>query len=169
MLHTSSSLTFVLVNSHTFLKGIDFDRVLCWEIKSYLPKQIFDEIPDEVIGKISYFNVPVEVDISSKMNPLRILKQICKLTAALTLLHSISHEIPKKFIPKGNPEDFVSLKLDIDTENIEISLVKQILNDRELHMLIDEMFFEDHVSKSPMEYRGWGMCIQSLLGLNSAF
>jgi hypothetical protein len=29
------------------------------------------------------------------------------------------------------------------------------MNDPEAYTLIDELFFEHHVSQNPMEYRGW--------------
>ena len=42
------------------------------------------------------------------------------------------------------PGDFVAFKLDIDTEAIEQSLMKQIADDDALFGMISEMFFEQH-------------------------
>ena len=53
------------------------------------------------------------------------------------------------------PEDYVVFKLDIDAPAIEIALVQQIMGDRELLALIDEFYFEHHVTGSPMQWKGW--------------
>eukprot|EP01138_Halocafeteria_seosinensis_P016259 gb/GECG01016589.1/.p1 GENE.gb/GECG01016589.1/~~gb/GECG01016589.1/.p1 ORF type:complete len:105 (+),score=12.11 gb/GECG01016589.1/:1-315(+) len=42
------------------------------------------------------------------------------------------------------PEDFVVVKLDIDTPSVELPLVNQFQNDTELQTLVDEFFFEKH-------------------------
>ena len=54
------------------------------------------------------------------------------------------------------PEDYVVFKLDIDAPAIEIALVQQMMGDCELIALIDEFYFEHHVSGSPMQWGGWG-------------
>jgi hypothetical protein len=46
-------------------------------------------------------------------------------------------------------------KLDIDAPFVEIELVKQIMADPELLSLIDEFYFEHHVTGSPMQWLGW--------------
>ena len=40
------------------------------------------------------------------------------------------------------PEDFVVLKLDIDTTDVELRILERILNEPELHTLIDELYYE---------------------------
>ena len=60
------------------------------------------------------------------MNPWNILKTIAK------------------------PEDYVIIKLDIDTPALETALCNQILNDTSISSLIDEMFFEMHVTVNEM-------------------
>ena len=65
----------------------------------------------------------------------------------LNPLHSIIKQL--------NEDDFVVLKLDIDTPNVEIPLVKQLLEDKEgiYHRLIDQFYFEHHVRLAEM--KGW--------------
>jgi len=49
----------------------------------------------------------------------------------------------------------VIIKLDIDTPILENELIDQILNDKSISSLIDEMFFEMHVTINEM-IRFWG-------------
>ena len=76
-----------------------------------------------------YFNVPVETAQDAKANPLRALKSL------------------------GSVDDFIVVKVDIDTPSIEEPLIAQILDDEGLSELIDELYFEHHVLLSPM--RKW--------------
>ena len=49
----------------------------------------------------------------------------------------------------ATPEDFVVMKVDIDSSDIEISLVWEILRSPKLSSLVDEIFFEYHFNVSP--------------------
>ena len=88
-------------------------------------------MPNHVIEKISYFNIPVNSQPNSKFNPLTHIRDLT------------------------NVEDFVVLKLDIDNSPIENSLVQQILHDPSLWSRIDVMFFEHHYD-SPAIMNGYG-------------
>ena len=44
------------------------------------------------------------------------------------------------------PEDFVVFKLDIDSLLVGFALVKQLMADPQLLELVDEFYFEHHVS-----------------------
>jgi len=48
------------------------------------------------------------------------------------------------------------VKIDIDTPEVEIMLVMQLLEDEILLGLVDEFYFEHHVHGNPMQFRGWG-------------
>ena len=54
------------------------------------------------------------------------------------------------------PEDFVIFKLDVDTSEVEIPIALDILNDPEMHSLIDEFFFELHFRCEVLMTCGWG-------------
>ena len=73
--------------------------------------------------------MPVETAQDAKANPLRALKSL------------------------GSVDDFIVVKVDIDTPSIEEPLIAQILDDEGLSELIDELYFEHHVLLSPM--RKW--------------
>lgn len=55
----------------------------------------------------------------------------------------------------SKPDDYVVVKLDIDNSLVELEFVKQLLNRTDLHLLIDEFFFEHHVNFQPMN-PSWG-------------
>jgi len=59
----------------------------------------------------------------------------------------------------------VVFKLDIDTPAVEVALVQQLMKDEELLELIDEFYFEHHVSGSPMQWHGWGDLTKSKTAL----
>ena len=75
---------------------------------------------------MQYFNTPVSGEPSSSDNPLNHL--LALVTEA----------------------DFVVFKLDIDNNALETSLIRQILASPKLCSLIDELFWEHHVRRSPL-------------------
>ncbi|CAF3327639.1 unnamed protein product [Rotaria socialis] len=111
------------------LNSLSFDRIVAFEAIPYPPKKYWQQIPDDIIGILTFINIGVEV--TGKTNPWGILKSIAK------------------------PNDYVIIKLDIDTAPLENALVQQILNDSSISSLIDEMFFEMHVTINEMR-RFWG-------------
>ena len=74
------------------------------------------------------FSIGVDYNETSKMNPLQ--------------------SILKKF----DEDDFIVMKLDIDSPGIELNLANQLLEDKEgvYHKLIDQFYFEHHVPMAEM-------------------
>jgi len=114
--------------------GLQFQRVFAWEAAEVKPAQIFEGMPNDLMTSISYFNIPVEDTKGGKNNPWRYVRDLAR------------------------PEDFVVVKIDIDTPKIEIELMRQLLLDDDimdsvededngvkLSELIDELYFEHHV------------------------
>jgi len=122
--------------------GIEFDRIIGWEARKTDPKIQWGDIPADIKRKTSWFNIPVSATVGHADNPLTFIKALTK------------------------PEDFVVFKLDIDTPEVEVPLVQQLMNDTELHTLIDEFYFEHHVKGSPMQWHGWGDLRRSETPLN---
>jgi hypothetical protein len=106
------------------LNSLRFDRIITFDIDQYSPKLYWDQIPDELMGKLTFINTGVQTE--GKFNPWNVLKTIAKV------------------------DDYVIIKLDIDTPAIENALIQQILNDASISSLIDEMFFEMHVTVKDM-------------------
>lgn len=119
-------------------RGIEFDRIIGWEAAPTDPNEQWGSVPADIKRKTSWFNIPATTGVHDADNPLTFIKELTKV------------------------EDFVVFKLDVDAPFVEIALVQQILQDPELLHLIDEFYFEHHVTGSPVQWRGWGN--QSLVG-----
>jgi len=124
-------------------RGIEFDRIIGWEAAQTNPKTQWDVVPADIKRKTSWYNIPASSDVGHADNPLTFIKTMTK------------------------PEDYVVFKLDIDTPDVEVALVEQILNDTEIQALIDEFYFEHHVMGSPMQWHGWGDLRESTSKWNS--
>jgi len=109
--------------------SLHFDRIIAFEATEYSPRGYWNQIPDDIIGLFTFINTGVEN--SGKFNPWNILKSIAKV------------------------HDYVIIKLDIDSPAVEDELVSQILNDKSISSLIDEMFFEMHIRIKEM-VNSWG-------------
>eukprot|EP00614_Pseudopedinella_elastica_P013744 CAMPEP_0172585078 /NCGR_PEP_ID=MMETSP1068-20121228/4548_1 /TAXON_ID=35684 /ORGANISM="Pseudopedinella elastica, Strain CCMP716" /LENGTH=474 /DNA_ID=CAMNT_0013379421 /DNA_START=40 /DNA_END=1464 /DNA_ORIENTATION=+ len=116
-------------------KGIVFDRIFAWEATVYEPSKIFDPVPSHVINRLTYFNVPADPRPGAKHNPLRLLMEV------------------------ATPEDFVVIKIDIDYSPVESALIQQIQETLKLHNLIDELYYEHHVSGHPLHWTNWGRSV----------
>ena len=130
-------------------QGLTFDRILAWEASAHTAEEVFVPpaarpqagMPRALADRISYYNLPVAAEPGALANPLRVLRSI------------------------ATPDDFVVLKLDIDPrQDLEESLIGQILRDDATAALIDELYYEHHVHQSPMVAKGWG---QGLMQVSS--
>ena len=103
---------------------IAFDRIFGFEYTVMDPVAFWGQIPDHLMAVYTLINVGVTQLANSKFNPL-------------TLLHQIA-----------TPQDYVIVKLDIDSPNIENDLMASITaSDTNL---VDELFYEHHVETPPM-------------------
>ena len=112
-------------------RGIHFDRVYAWESTSHTDAEIYAPIPAAIVDRITYYNLPVDSKVGAKHNPWRTLRAV------------------------ATPRDFVLVKIDIDNSTIEEALIAELLADRKLAGLVDELYFEHHVYDSPMWRYGW--------------
>jgi hypothetical protein len=119
--------------------GFNFDHVYAFEVTPVDPKEVFEELlPEKYMPSYHWINTGVNATESSKMNPLR--------------------SILKRF----SEDDFIVVKLDIDTPFIEIPLVQQILEggeDNIYHRLIDVFYFEHHVHLGELA-REWDLTME---------
>jgi hypothetical protein len=99
-------------------RSIQFDRIIAFEYEQLAPRRVWEDI----FPFYTFINVGVEAN-SSNFNPWKMLEAIAK------------------------PSDYVVVKVDIDTPPIESALMKQLFGEhKKARSLIDEMFFEMHVS-----------------------
>ncbi|KAK1739153.1 hypothetical protein QTG54_010469 [Skeletonema marinoi] len=104
--------------------GFVFDHIYGFEITKKDPNVIYNtSLPEEYIPSYHWINVGVSSKEGDKLNPL----------------HSI--------IKKLNEDDFVVVKLDIDTSSIEVPLARELLEDKDgvYSKIIDQFYFEHHV------------------------
>lgn len=105
--------------------GIRFDRMLLWE-PNVTQGDIFQVVPRHLLPQYQYFSFGGSTS-DNNTNPLVVIKQLCV------------------------PSDFVVLKMDIDRPEVEQAWLDQLVNDVELHQLVDEFYYEFN----PLE-AGWG-------------
>mmetsp|Transcript_16953 Transcript_16953/g.25498 ORF Transcript_16953/g.25498 Transcript_16953/m.25498 type:complete len:538 (-) Transcript_16953:94-1707(-) len=109
-------------------RGLRFDRILLWEARSDINhSHYWSTVPAELRPRMSYYNVPLSANMGHHHHLWTTLKALVK------------------------PDDFVAVKLDIDNHDIEVALVRQLLNSPDLISLIDEFFWEHHVYDSPLK------------------
>ena len=109
--------------------SLQFDRIIAFEYAQYAPKTYWSQIPDDLLGKLVFINVGVEE--KGKFNPWHILESLVR------------------------KQDYVIVKLDVDTSPLETNLMQQVINNSSISSLIDEMFFEMHVTVNEMK-ASWG-------------
>lgn len=119
--HSDSTMPAVYVVELFRQFGFHFDHIYAFEITQIPPARVFEKIPPHLMASYHWINVGVDADPESKLNPLK------------TILGSF------------NKDDFIVVKLDIDTSSIETALARQILNDDRYSGLIDQFYFEHHV------------------------
>jgi len=113
------------------LRGIQFDRIFAWEAKLHTDAAIYATMPPQIVDRISYYNLPANATPGAKHNPWRTLRAVAARA------------------------DFVVVKIDIDNTPVEEALLEQLLADRTLSVLVDELYFEHHVLNTPMWHYGW--------------
>eukprot|EP01040_Poterioochromonas_malhamensis_P001545 gene1545-1635_t len=113
-------------------RGIDFDQIYGWEYTLIEPNFYWKRVPPRLLPFFHFFNIPITTNITSSAHVLRIIEQIVK------------------------EDDFIAFKLDIDTPEIEIPIVLELLSNHHLSKLIDDFFFELHFRCELLMYCGWG-------------
>jgi len=122
--------------------GFVFDQIYGFEAKGKNPVDVYEQsLPEHYISSYHWINVGVSAKEGDKLNPL--------------------HSIIKKF----NEDDFVVVKLDIDTPSIELPLVLQLLEDKDgvYSKIIDQFYFEHHVHLGELK-RNWKRKVNGTVG-----
>ena len=141
-------------------RGLEFDRILAWEYEQHTEIEIRRSLPAALRNattiyrtpdaappgcaqcasdRLSYHNFGIDAIEGSLRNPLVHLRALVR------------------------PDDFVVIKLDVDTPAIELAVVEQILRDPvNTGALIDEFYWEHVVAHTPMEHFGWGHDLRRL-------
>lgn len=104
--------------------NVTFDRIITFEQSVLDQKTAWKALPNDVFPAYTLINVGVTEN--ETFNPWKMLR-------------AITHVY-----------DYVVVKLDIDTPLLENALINQILRNPSIHSLIDELFFEHHVTVKEM-------------------
>jgi hypothetical protein len=102
--------------------GFHFDHIYAFEMQDKVPAEVYELLPSEYMASFHWINIGVDPNKKSPANPLY----------NILLRHY-------------NEDDFVVIKLDIDTSSVELQLVYQMIQDVRFHNLIDVLYFEHHV------------------------
>jgi hypothetical protein len=113
-------------------QNLPFNRIFAYEYERLDPHAAWEVVPDDAMDIYTLINHGVESDPESKFNPWNLLRKIAL------------------------PDDWVVVKLDIDSPGIERELMLQLLDDTSLSDLVDEMYFEHHVYIREMQPY-WGI------------
>lgn len=108
-----------------------FDKILSFEKKKTDPEIIFKNVPQNILYRYTYYNIGVEKEINSKWNPWNFLLNIADI------------------------DDYIVIKIDIDNSEIEMELIKQLIQNKTIYDLVDEMYFEHHVNLHSMIKKHW--------------
>lgn len=130
--------------------GFKFDHIYAFEKEFYEPLTVFvgnSSVPPEYMPFYHWINVGVTHEKGHLLNPL--------------------DSILRNFIV----EDFVAIKLDIDSPDIEIELVHQLIRDESLSRLVDCFYFERHVGLAEMRPLGpdWAAAMGTLADMFEVF
>jgi hypothetical protein len=106
--------------------GFPFDHIYAHEITPTRPQKVFRKVPDHMRASYHWINVGVDADPTSSLNPFKML------------------------LENFNEDDFIVVKLDIDTASVENPLAQQLLSDTTLRGLVDQFYFEHHVMMKEM-------------------
>lgn len=112
--------------------NVNFDRIIAFEAAQTAPSDVYSGLPHELYGRFVYINLPVSPNPTEPTHPWNILLSIV------------------------NPDDYVIVKLDIDTPHVEMPLIHQLINNVSYSNVVDELFFEHHVNIRAMQYY-WGL------------
>ena len=108
------------------------DQIYSYEFVKHDPVSWWQSIPSDFNNKVHFINVGVSANSSSDFNPIHLLKSL-----------------------DVDSRDFVAFKLDIDTTEIEIPILFQLLDDPSVYKIVDEFFFELHYN-CPVMKHWWG-------------
>jgi hypothetical protein len=111
--------------------GFVFDHIYGYEMRVHNPDDVFKALPPQYLSAFHWINCGVSSELDHLHNPWNLL------------------------LEHYNEDDFVVVKLDIDTPAIEKALADQLFNNPRLFKMVDQFYFEHHVNQ--MELAGhWG-------------
>ena len=118
---------------------ISFDGIWAWEARPKDPIKWWRNVPNATRRILKFMNHPVALD-----EFFGVLKQ------------------------QARPEDFVVLKLDVDTPTLEMAMVRAIADREDIFPLIDELLFEYHVSLRSLANSTEAASVSAVMGMSNS-
>lgn len=132
------------------------DLVFAWEPNPKVTlDEFFGELPQSIREKVHFYQdyVTDEVFQQRLKHPMALIAANATKYAKTAV--SKTTTLLKELVNHAKPEDFVIVKLDIDTPEVEHAMVQSIAESPNVAALIDEMFFEYHFHFDGLNF-GWG-------------
>lgn len=102
------------------MKNFRFTNWYLWEVKKFSEKEIYGSLPKDLEPIYHYSNAPVPVDIKNAGHPFNII------------------------LNNNYNKTYVTMKLDIDTPELELTIFNELLEGNKYNDILDELFFEYH-------------------------
>jgi hypothetical protein len=107
------------------------DHLMAIELSQLSVAKAYQELPIDLVGKFTLINAGVSLDEENHLNVFKLIESY------------------------ANEKDFLIIKLDIDSPDLEQPLVDMLRQNQSLANLLDEFLFEHHVNVKPM-IPSWG-------------
>jgi hypothetical protein len=117
--------------------GFVFDHIYGYEMRMHNPDDVFNALPPQYRSAFHWINCGVSSELDHKHNPWNLL------------------------LEHYNEDDFIVVKLDIDTPAIEKALADQLFNNPRLVKMVDQFYFEHHVNQKELA-GNWGPTNESV-------
>ncbi|EFN52217.1 hypothetical protein CHLNCDRAFT_54534 [Chlorella variabilis] len=121
-----SSLSYLL--AHYEQMGVHFDEVWAWEPRPVNQSTYWQGVPPDVKFRLHLYNTGLEGDTTSPAHPIQYIKQ------------------------NVQAGDFLVIKLDVDTQSVEIPFMRAVQADADLRSRIGEILFEMHYIHQDMPW-----------------
>lgn len=114
--------------------GFDFQGLYMFEATQHSLPEIYNPVPRDLLPRFHYFNFPITPDKNAQFHAWNFVDNI-----------------PRR------GDEYMAIKLDIDTQDVEEQLVDQLISPAYVNRLPHEFFFEHHVDIPEMK-KHWGPC-----------
>lgn len=114
--------------------GFEFQGMYMFEVTHHSLPEIYNPVPRDLLPRFHYYNFPISPEPNAQFH-------------AWTFVDNI----PRR------GDEYVAVKLDIDTQDVEEKLVEELISPGYADRVPHEFFFEHHVGIPEMQ-KFWGKC-----------
>jgi hypothetical protein len=111
--------------------GVQFSGIWAWEAQPHPPEDVWNRVPSHLKPIYHWYNIAANPSPGHADNALEYIRRM------------------------ATADDYVVVKIDIDNNPVEETILQQITESDDILALIDELYFEHHVDVAPM-HAYWG-------------